>query len=286
MALDHRGTPPLLMYGIDPVSLLREFLGREDGLCCGMGGHMHLFSREHLAASSGIVGASGPTATGFALAAQYLGTSKLSVAFFGDGAMNQGMLMESMNLAAAWKLPVLFVCKDNQMAITTPSPSVTGGVLVERARGFGMPAVEVDGSDVERVWYAANEAITRVRKGEGPAFIQAHCVHLEGHFLGDPLLRAARRPIKEIIPMAGPLIKSFLKPKGAPIKKRINSLHAITSLIKENVKLKFSKTGDPLISTRQKLESDSTRLMGLETQVEKEIQQVVEIALAPSQVSG
>ena len=90
MALDHRGTPPLLMRGVDPVTLLRELLGRSDGLCAGMGGHMHLFSPEHLAASSGIVGASGPAVVGFALAAQRLRPGTLAAAFFGEGAVNQG----------------------------------------------------------------------------------------------------------------------------------------------------------------------------------------------------
>jgi pyruvate dehydrogenase E1 component alpha subunit len=127
MALDHRGTAAMLMRGVDPILLLREFLGYKDGLCGGMGGHMHLFSKEHLAASSGIVGSEGPAAAGFALAAQYSRPGAIAVAFFGDGAMNQGMLMESMNLAAIWKLPVLFVCKDDGWAITTKSESSTGG---------------------------------------------------------------------------------------------------------------------------------------------------------------
>src|SRR4030042_416765 len=111
MALDHRGTAALLMRGVDPVLILRELLGRPDGLCGGMGGHMHLFSPAHLAASSGIVGAAGPAAVGFALANLHLRPGKVAVAFFGEGATNQGMLLESWNLAAAWKLPVLFVCK-------------------------------------------------------------------------------------------------------------------------------------------------------------------------------
>ena len=94
MALDHRGTSALLMRGVDPYLLLREFLGQPDGLCKGMGGHMHLFAPELLAASSGIVGASGPAAAGFALASQYLRPGAVSVAFFGEGATNQGMLLE------------------------------------------------------------------------------------------------------------------------------------------------------------------------------------------------
>lgn len=280
MALDHRGTPPLLMHGVDPVLLLREFLGRGDGLCRGRGGHMHLFCRNPLAASSGIVGASGPTAAGFALAARYLRPGTLAVAFFGEGAANQGMLMESLNLAAAWKLPVLFVCKDNQKAITTSSPSVTGGVLTERARGFGMPAAAVDGIDAEGVWQTAYGAITRARGGEGPTFLHARCVHLEGHFLGDPLLQIARHPLKEMTPMAGPLMKSLLNPKGASMRKRTESLRTITSLIKENIKQRFSKQGDPLAYTRKKLLSDKARLKELEAAVETEIRQVVAEALA------
>ena len=115
------------------------------------------------------------------------------MAFFGDGAMNQGMLMESMNLSAAWNLPVVYVCKDNNMAITTVSSHVTGGNLVARARAFGLIDYAVDGNDVEEVWATAEKAIQKTRKGGGPSYIHATCFHFEGHFLGDPLLRVARR---------------------------------------------------------------------------------------------
>ena len=155
MALDHRGTPPMVMRGVDPVALLREFMGQPDGLCGGRGGHMHLFAPAKLAASSGIVGAAGPAAAGFALAGQMLRPGTVSIAFFGEGATNAGMLMESMNLAVAWKLPVIFVCKDNGWAITTPANTVVGGNLLARAQAFGMKAIEVDGAEVEAVWSAA-----------------------------------------------------------------------------------------------------------------------------------
>jgi len=118
MALDHRGTPPLLIRGIEVELLLKEFLGYQDGLCSGYGGHMHLFSKEHLIASSGIVGASAPAAIGFAMAGRKLRPGSISIAFMGEGAMNQGMVMESFNLAAVWNLPVLFVCKDNDWSIS------------------------------------------------------------------------------------------------------------------------------------------------------------------------
>jgi pyruvate dehydrogenase E1 component alpha subunit len=133
MALDHRGTAAMLMRGVDPVLLMREFLGRPDGLCHGMGGHMHLFSPEHLAASSGIVGSSGPAGVGFALAGRYLRPGTLALSFFGEGAVNEGMMMEAFNLAVTWQLPVIFVCKDNDWSITTKSTSVRGGDLITRA---------------------------------------------------------------------------------------------------------------------------------------------------------
>jgi len=177
MAFDHRGTAALLMRGLDPVLILRELIGYPDGLCGGMGGHMHLFSKKYLAASSGIVGAAGPTAAGFALSAQYLRPGAIAVAFFGEGAMNQGMLMESLNLASAWSLPVLFVCKDDGWAITTQSKRMTGGDLNERARGLGIPTVEVDGGDVSEVWEAAHSAIERARSSKGSTFLHARCVH-------------------------------------------------------------------------------------------------------------
>jgi TPP-dependent pyruvate/acetoin dehydrogenase alpha subunit len=143
VALDHRGTAGMVLRGVDVAAIVKECMGAVDGPCGGMGGHMHLYSKDHLAASSGIVGASGPTACGFALAAQHLRPGKIAAAFFGEAAMNQGMLMEAMNLAAAWELPVLFVCRDNGMAITTPSAAVTGGDLEDRARGLGVPLLRI-----------------------------------------------------------------------------------------------------------------------------------------------
>ena len=283
MALDHRGTPPLLMRGVDPVLLLRELLGRSDGLCSGMGGHMHLFSRQHLVASSGIVGSSGPAAVGFALAAQHLRKGKIAVAFFGEGAMNQGMLMESMNIAAAFNLPVLFVCKDNELAITTLSSSVRGGgKLVDRAKSFGMKAIELDGSDVQEVWDAAHVAIKHARRGKGPTFLHAHSEHPEGHFLGDPLLRIARNPINEMKGLAGPLIKSITKIKGSSILDRTSSLGTVTHLIGKTTKGNlFSNKRDPLKSTRKKLKMEKKDLEKLEEETAEEVRIIVEKALLP-----
>ena len=284
MALDHRGTPPLLMRGVDPVLLLREFLGHENGLCAGMGGHMHLFAPEQLAASSGIVGASGPAGAGFGLAARLLRPGSVAVSFFGDGAMNQGMLLESLNLAAVWRLPALFVCKDDTWAITTPSPSVTAGDLVQRARGMGVPGQPVDGADVEAVWEAARQALERARAGEGPTFLHARCVHLEGHFLGDPLLQMVQRPLSQMREMTGPLVRSMLQRKGTSLPERAGHLAHILSLVSRSFRERSDAERDPVAKARKRLETEPDRLKILETEVVQEVQTAVEQAL--EQVHG
>ena len=280
MALDHRGTPPLVMRGIDPVLVLRELLGRPDGLCGGRGGHMHLFSKDHLAASSGIVGASGPTAAGFALAGQHLRPGSITVAFFGDGAMNQGMLMESMNLASVWKLPILFVCKDDQWAITSRSEEMTGGTLNQRVQGLGLPYVETDGRQVDQVWEAACPAIECARSGKGPTFLHAHCVHLEGHFLGYQLLRAIREPLREMPKIAGPLTRSFISLRGASLRERMAGLKVVLSSVMTTIKDPRRDSGnDPILRTRAVLLSDPERLMKLETAIEQEVSEALSDAL-------
>ena len=144
------------------VALFHELLGDPAGLDGGRGGHMHLLSPEHLAASTGIVGAPLPVACGFGLAAQQAGAGRVCVALFGDGAVNEGMAMESLNLAAVWRLPVVFVCKDNRWAVTTRSRRDRRRTR-RRARGFGMPVTRVDGPDVLAVWRASG------RRWPGPA---------------------------------------------------------------------------------------------------------------------
>lgn len=280
MALDHRPSAALLMRGVDPVLILRELLGYPDGLCGGMGGHMHLFSKAHLAASSGIVGAAGPAADGFALAAQYLRPGTVAVAFFGEGAMNQGMLMESMNLASVWNLPVLFVCKDDGWAITTQSNQVTGGDLNERARGLGVPALEVDGRDVTAVWDGADNAIARARSGQGPTFLHARCVHLEGHFLGFQLLRIVRAPLREMPGIAGPLTRSLLRPGGSILRERLAGLKTSIAVLLSTMRdPRQDPTNDPIPRARVTLQAEPARLQELEEQIEKEVSNVLASAL-------
>ena len=247
MAVDHRGTPPFIMRGIDPILLLLEFLGHPKGLCEGQGGHMHLFSKEHLIASSGIVGSSGPAATGFALALKYKKQNNIAVAFFGEGATNQGMMLESMNLASVWNLPVLFVCKDNDWEISTLGNSVIGGKLIDRAKGFGIEGYEVDGTDVEAVWKVVNEAISKIRNNGSPQFIHASCAHMEGHFLGDPLLRYYRNPT-----MLAEVADSLKQYAGENLDEVLVLLRKIVGQLKK----KF----DPINVIQKKLKEDADHL--------------------------
>lgn len=194
LALDYRPTPLLVGRGLDVETMLLEMLGSEDGLCRGHGGHMHLLSREHLALSTGIVGSTAPLGLGLALAAQMLRPGRVAISVFGDGAANQGMVLESLNLAVVWNLPVVFVCKDNGWAVTTRSRRFTAGSLPDRARAFELPVRTIDGRDVEAVWRAGGWAIDRARAGHGPSFLLMRCRRPRGHFEDDQLVEAVRHP--------------------------------------------------------------------------------------------
>jgi len=272
IATDHRSTAPFIMRGVDPKLVLLELLGRPEGLCGGLGGHMHLFCKEKLMTSSGIVGASGPAAVGFALAMNYRKQKNIAVAFFGEGSMNQGMLLESFNLASVLKLPVLFICKDNDLAITTRSSEVTGGTLVERAKGLGVEGAIVNGMDVKEVGNTCHTVIQRMREKNFPYFIHATCEHREGHFLGDPLLRFQRSPLKEFKEVTGPLMKSTLSPSGARLDKRIRSVGGVISLI-ANSRYQMKDRFDPLIILRKELiKRFKDEIIQLEAELKKEVE--------------
>jgi pyruvate dehydrogenase E1 component alpha subunit len=279
MALDHRATPPLLMRGVDPVLIMSEFLGSSNGLCGGRGGHMHLYSKEHLAASSGIVGASGPGAAGFALSAQMLRPGTIATAFFGEAAINQGMLMESFNLARVWNLPVLFVCKDDNWAITTRSNTTSAASPTERAKGFDLPVFKVDGNDVEAVYSCAETAVQKARQGKGPSFIHATCSHVEGHMLDLQLVRAGRGPTKEIPRIALQMVKAALSPRGTSVIQRVKAVLATTQMILASARDHKILADDPLLLAREKLTHDMVQLETLETEVSKKIEDTVRSAL-------
>lgn len=183
----HRGHGHALVKGVDPVRLFAELLGRADGVSAGKGGSMHATDTGvGFLGSLAVVGGSIPLAVGVALAAQRRGEEIVAVAFFGDGAVNEGVLYESMNLAAVWRLPVVFVCENNGFAISVPHSYATAGAgVVERARSFGLAAEQVDGQDVAEVRRAADSLVRGARAG-CPALLEALTYRFVGHSRGDP----------------------------------------------------------------------------------------------------
>ena len=204
----HRGHGHCIAKGADVGRMFAELLGRETGYCRGRGGSMHIAdtSKGNLGAN-GIVGGGIPIATGAALTATYTGSDRVAVSFFGDGGANQGTLHESMNLAAIWKLPVLFVCENNQYAETNP---VKDAFAVEdislRAAGYGMPGVRVNGQDVRETYRVAADAVARARSGLGPTFIVAETYRYEGHYYGDPQVYRTKDEIEDWRAKRDPLV--------------------------------------------------------------------------------
>ena len=214
----HRGHGHCLAKDVDLNAMLAEIYGRTTGVCKGKGGSMHIadVSRGMLGAN-GIVGAGAPIAAGAALAAKLLKSGQVSVCYFGDGASNQGTLHESMNMAAIWDLPCIFVCENNGYAeATSPTYATKVENIADRAAGYGIPGVVVDGQNVIAVYAVARRAVQRARDGEGPTLIEAKTYRYYGHFEGDAMkYRTAeeldsyrqRDPLKvfreEIAPQAG-----------------------------------------------------------------------------------
>ncbi len=187
MLSHHRGHGHALAKGVDPKRLMAELMGRATGVCGGKGGSMHVTDTgSGFLGSLAVVGSSIPLAVGVALAAKRRGEDTICVVFFGDGGVNQGVLYESMNLAAVWRLGVVFVCENNSYAITTPAESVTAGAgIVARAQAFGLGAEGVDGQDVEAVRDATRRLATAAREGR-PAVLECRTYRFLGHSRSDP----------------------------------------------------------------------------------------------------
>jgi acetoin:2,6-dichlorophenolindophenol oxidoreductase subunit alpha len=195
----HRGHGHVLAKGVDPRRMLAELFGRETGLNHGRGGSMHAADIGlGILGANAIVGASGPIAVGAAWAARRAGLDRVVVTFFGDGALNQGVLLEAMNLAALWRLPVLFVCENNGYATTMPISSGAAGTPSGRAQAFGMRAGTVDGMDVETVRDAAADAIAAARGGSGPAFLECLTYRYGPHHTMENRIRLSYRTEEEI----------------------------------------------------------------------------------------
>ena len=182
----HRPHHFAVAHGVDLRAMTAEIFGRAGGLGHGRGGHMHLFDPATHFSCSGIIAEGYPPALGQAFAFQRQGTDRVAVAVTGEGAANQGGFHESLNLAALWGLPVVFVVEDNDWGISVPrSVSTAVASNADRAAGYGIPGERVEDNDVEAVYAAAGRAVARARAGDGPSLIEVHTLRMWGHFEGD-----------------------------------------------------------------------------------------------------
>lgn len=188
MVNTHRGHGNCIAKGADLKRMMAELLGKSTGYCKGKGGSMHIadFEGGNLGAN-GIVGAGLPIAVGAGISIQNRGTDQVVACFFGDGAVNQGTFHESLNMAAIWKLPVIFVCENNQYALSTPiREAISVPRISDRALAYGIPGTTIDGNDVIEVYEHMREAVGRAREGKGPALLDCVTYRFFGHFTGDP----------------------------------------------------------------------------------------------------
>jgi TPP-dependent pyruvate/acetoin dehydrogenase alpha subunit len=183
----HRGHGHVIAKGGDIRRMMAEVMGKRGGYCQGKGGEMHIADFDiGMLGANGIVGGGMSLATGAALAARVRGTDQVAVCFFGDGGANQGVFLETMNMASVWKLPVIFVCENNQVMEYTDSRRVTAGLdIAERGKPFGLASCSVDGMQVLEVYAAVRGAVDRARAGGGPSLVEAKTYRFEGHHQGD-----------------------------------------------------------------------------------------------------
>ncbi len=194
---NHRGHGHCLAKGSNEKRVLAEILGKEDGLCEGRGGSMHIFDiPSGVMGTNGIVGGGIPIATGIGLGIILNKADKVVLCFFGDGASNEGSFHEAINLAAVWKLPVVFICENNQFGDTTPYRDVTPiENISDRAVSYGIKGETIDGNNVLMVYEKVSRAVKKAREGEGPILIECRTYRWEGHHLGDPCVYRTRDEI-------------------------------------------------------------------------------------------
>ena len=182
----HRGHGHCLAKGAAPDRMFAELLGKEAGYCRGKGGSMHIAdpASGNLGANA-IVGGSAGIATGAAFSAKYRGSKQVAVCFFGEGALGQGLLYETMNLARLWNLPVIYVCENNMYNEYTHFSETTAGEILARPAAFGIPAESVDGQDIRSVHAMASRLVERARAGDGPSFFLCNTYRYHGHHVGD-----------------------------------------------------------------------------------------------------
>ncbi len=195
----HRGHGHFLARGADPRRLLAELFGRQHGYSRGRGGSQMMMSSElGFYGTNGITGASVAFAAGLALNAKLTGKDRVVAAFFGDGASNQGIVHETLNLAALWKLPLVAICETNGYAMSTPTiTGVSTGSVAKRAEGYGIPGLSIDGNDFEVVRDTVSTLAARARGGEGPSLLECRTYRLSGHSRGDPRVYRTREEERE-----------------------------------------------------------------------------------------
>jgi pyruvate dehydrogenase E1 component alpha subunit len=206
----HRGHGHCIAKGAELTRMMAEIFGKVTGYCKGKGGSMHIadFSVGMLGAN-GVVGGGYTLATGAALAAKLTKSDQVAAVFFGDGASNRGTFHEAANMAGAWKLPVIFVCENNEWASTTPTGTTTAVTdIARRAAGYDMPGVTVDGNDVFAVYDAAGKMVADARKGAGPSLLECKTYRIKGHFVGDPEKYRTREEVQTRFAASDPL-KNF-----------------------------------------------------------------------------
>ncbi|MFZ5634025.1 MAG: thiamine pyrophosphate-dependent dehydrogenase E1 component subunit alpha [Bacillota bacterium] len=191
----HRGHGHLIARGADTKPMMAEILGKKTGYCKGKGGSMHIVAYDKgILGANGIVGAGIPIATGAGFMARVKGTKQVTLSFFGDAASNQGTFHESLNMAAAWKLPVVYIIENNLYGISVNINRVTAVAdLSVRAKAYGMPGVMVDGNDVLAVYGAVREAVAAAREGGGPTLVECKTYRWRGHHVGDPAIEYRTR---------------------------------------------------------------------------------------------
>jgi pyruvate dehydrogenase E1 component alpha subunit len=203
----HRGHGHCIAKGVDVAGMMAELFGRATGVCKGKGGSMHIADLDRgMLGANGIVGAGIPLATGAGLSAKLRRTGQVAVAFFGDGASNQGAFHESLNMAANWKLPVLYVVENNGFGEFTPTEFVIPVKdIAVRATSYGMKSLIADGMDFFDVFEKTGEALEHCRRGEGPVLLECKTYRFGGHFVGDPLVYRSKEEAEDWIQNHDPL---------------------------------------------------------------------------------
>ena len=237
----HRGHGHCIAKGVDPKLMMAELFGRATGSNKGKGGSMHIADMSKgMLGTNGVVAASVPLAVGAALTSKLKNLNRVAVAFFGDGGANQGVLHESMNLASVWKLPVIFCCENNQYAESTPVEyALSATHVADRAPGYNMPGIHVDGMDVFAVYDAAGQAVARARAGEGPTLLECLTYRFYGHTVFDNPLTYRSKEEEEYWRGRDPLklFRETVIPQGEITEEELDQIdREAASLMEEAVK--------------------------------------------------